>query len=357
MNCPRKTLGLAAAVLLALPLTLLPQQQPPPPPPAQTGSQQGGQPTSQGQVIRIPATEVVVPVTVKDGNGQIVNNLEIGDFRILEDDVEQKITRMTVDPYPLSVVILFDAALKPNFEKQLQASIRAIAAGFGDSDEAAIYRFADYPNQICDFITGPDELLTQLKRLQISTSHPMKPDYSATTPTVPRINGGQVPAGGTPPATIQIFGNGTKSVNDALYAAAQLLRTRPRERRKIIFLISDGVDSKVNTYNFPVTLQMLQRAEASVYSIGIGTPLTGRLKTILRDFADESGGDIFWASNSHDLENLYPAVAEQARFQYTLIYSPEHKERAVTFHSIEVRVKRPGLDVHTRKGYFSAPPQ
>src|SRR5690242_196272 len=124
MNCPRKTLGLVAAILLALPLSVLPQQQqvPPPPPPdkpvgaprplqPQPGVQQTTPP--QGQTIIIRSTEVVVPVTVKDGNGQLVNDLGVGDFRLFEDDIEQKI-RLSVDPFPLSIVVLFDAALKSN---------------------------------------------------------------------------------------------------------------------------------------------------------------------------------------------------------------------------------------------------
>ncbi len=354
MNCPRKTLGLVAAVLLALPLSVLPQQQLPPPPPPNTGVQPG-QTAPQGQTIIVRSTEVVVPVTVKDGNGQLVNNLGINDFRLLEDNIEQNI-RLTVDPFPLSVVVLFDASLKANSEKQLQESIRAIAAGFGDNDEAAIFRFADYPYQLTDFITGSDNLLTQLQRLQISTSSPMRPDYSSTTPTMPNVNGSQTPQP-MPGMHIQVFGNGTKSVNDALYAAAEILRTRGHDRRKIIFLISDGVDSKRNNYNFEVTVQALMKADASVYSIGIGTPIADRLTSVLRRFAKASGGDIFWASNKRDLENLYPSVAEQARNQYTLIYQPAHDQRDIAYHSIDVRVKRPGLQVLARDGYYSAPPR
>lgn len=356
MNCPRKTLGLVAAVLLALPLTVLPRQQFPPPPPPKTAVQPG-QPAPQGQTIVIRSTEVVVPVTVKDVNGQLVNDLGIADFRLLEDNIEQNI-RLTVDPFPLSIVVLFDAALKTNNEKQVQESIKAIAAGISDNDEAAIFRFADYPYQITDFISGSDNLLTQLQRVQISTSSPMRPDYSATTPTVPKVNGGQVPGPSTMPGMdIRILGNGTKSVNDALYAAAELLRTREHNRRKIIFLISDGVDSKRNNYNFEVTVQALVKADASVYSIGIGTPIADRLTSIIRRFAKASGGDIFWASNKKDLENLYPSVAEQARNQYTLIYQPAHDQRDITYHSIDVRVKRPGLQVLARDGYYSAPPR
>ena len=43
------------------------------------------------------------------------------------------------------------------------------------------------------------------------------------------------------------------------------------------------------------------------------------------------------------MERFYSRVADQARNQYTLYYSPDHKDRIVTYHSIEVQVKMAGL--------------
>jgi hypothetical protein len=48
-------------------------------------------------------------------------------------------------------------------------------------------------------------------------------------------------------------------------------------------------------------------------------------------------------------------VADQARNQYTLYYSPDHKDKIITYHSIEVKVRMAGLDIHARDGYYSAP--
>jgi VWFA-related protein len=350
--CPRKTLAISLAVILVVPLTGISQQLPPPPPP-QGGAQGAPQRQQPGQVI-VRTTNVIVPVTVKDANGQLVNSLRLEDFRILEDGVEQKIDKLSLDPVPISAVVLIDDALQTKSQKNVQESLKAIAAGIGDADETAIFRFDQFPRQMTDFINGPDQLLTQLGRIQISTSHPMTPDYSATTPSMPRQNGPPIPQS-PPPAHVTLLGNGTKSVNDALFAAAELLRTRPKDRRKVIFLVSDGVDSKGNKYSFDDTVKMLLSAEAAVYAIGIGTPYASRPLNILARFAHASGGDIFWASSRKDLEDLYPRISDQARNQYTLIYSPSHQDRAVTFHSIEVRVKRSGLTIFARDGYYSAP--
>jgi VWFA-related protein len=349
--CPRKTLAVCFAVILAVPLTGVSQQLPPPPPPP-NGAQNPPQ-QQPGQLV-IRTTNVIVPVTVKDAEGQIVNNLRQEDFRILEDGIEQRIVNMSLNPVPISAVVLIDDALSAKPQKQVQDSLRAIAAGIGDADETAVFRFDQFPQQVTDFINGPEKLLTQLGRIQISTSPRSTPDYSATTPGIPRVNGPPIPQQ-APPAKVTILGNGTKSVNDALFAAAELLRTRDKDRRKIIFLVSDGVDSKGNKYSFDETVRMLLSAEAAVYSIGIGTPYIDQPFSVLARFAHSTGGDVYYASSTKRLEDLYPQITDQARNQYTLVYSPNHEDRTVTYHSIDVRVKGLGLTVLARDGYFSAP--
>ena len=171
---------------------------------------------------------------------------------------------------------------------------------------------------------------------------------------MPRLNGPPIPTQ-APPAKVTILGNGTKSVNDALFAAAELLRTRDKDRRKVIFLVSDGVDSKGNKYNFDDTVKMLISAEAGVYAIGIGTPYASRPLNILARFAHATGGDVFFASSRSELEDLYPRLSDQARNQYTIYYSPQHADKTITYHSIDVRVKRTGLTILARDGYYSAP--
>jgi VWFA-related protein len=244
--------------------------------------------------------------------------------------------------------------LKKKPQDQLQESIRAIAGGFGVKDEAAIFRFDQFPQQVTDFISDPDELLTQLGRIQVSSGQVTRPDYSATAPPATIGQPGTVGLPANSP--VQLYGgNGTKSINDAVYAAAQLLRTRDHDRRKIIFLVSDGVESRGNKYSEQDTIRMAYSAEVTIYSIGVGASLAERLNNILKRLSAATGGDVFYASSRADLERFYSRIADQARNQYTLSYSPDHKDRVVTFHRIEVRVKLGGLTVEARQGYFSAP--
>jgi VWFA-related protein len=347
MKSLRQSLTFTTLFVLALPIAGSPQQNPPPPPPA-------GQQKTQTPAITSRSEEVLVPVTVKAASGELITSLRKEDFRILEDNVEQRITRLSVEPVPISAVILLDDVLKKKPQDQLQESIRAIAGGFGPNDEAAIFQFDQFPVQRTDFISDPDELLTQLGRLQLSSGQTAKPDYSATAPP-PTIGQPGTPSLPANP-NVQLWGgNGTKSINDAVYAAAELLRTRSHDRRRIVFLVSDGAESRGNKYTTEETIRMAQKAEVTVYSIGVGTSLADRVHTILRTLAMATGGDIFYASSRADLERFYSRVADQARNQYSIYYSPDHKDRVVTYHSIEVRVKLQGLTVEARQGYFSAP--
>jgi len=44
---------------------------------------------------------------------------------------------------------------------------------------------------------------------------------------------------------------------------------------------------------------------------------------------------------------------DRARNQYTLAYAPSGTDRGAEYHSIEVRVRREGLTILTREGYYS----
>ena len=61
-------------------------------------------------------------------------------------------------------------------------------------------------------------------------------------------------------------------------------------------------------------------------------------------------------AKAESFEKFYAQIADQARNQYTLYYSPRGNPGA-NYHSIEVRVEREGLNVIARKGYYAGVPQ
>jgi VWFA-related protein len=321
------------------------EQQPPPQSTTAAPKPEQNQPPR----INVTSALVVVPVTVKDSSGALVNNLLQEDFRLFDDNIEQKITVFSLDPSPISSVILLDNSLSIKNSEDVRKSLRAIVGGFAPGDETTVIRFDHYPEESSGFISDPDLLLTKLSHVEL----PGEFDAPAGQPILmaPMIDG--APAPGAPGITQKsIASPSLKCINDAVYAAAMLLRSRPKGRRRVIFLISDGEGSKHNTYNLNDTVRMLVSSEVAVYSIGVGGSFLDRGLNVISKLAHDSGGDVFYARGN--MEPLYSRVEDQARNQYTIGYAPHHQDRVVSYHTLSVLVKRPGLTVYARQGYYSA---
>lgn len=351
---------LLPAIVLLLGLSCRAQSQANPPASSAPGvpaPQQSTRP-QQPPSISIVTRAVIVPVTVKDSRGELVAGLEKDDFRLFSDGVEQKIASFSSDAVPLSTVVLIDNDLPDRAVAQVQKSLEAIAGGFGPRDEVALVTYEQYPNLVFDFSTNNDQLFTQLKRLELG-SHPTQIISDPTT-AGPFINGQPVPTATGIPLHGSKRPQNTDSLDDAVYAAGDMLRSRPRDRRKLVFLISDGSNSKNNHHTFDETLRMLLEADVSVYSISvtrsvpIGRSIAQRGIASIDKYANQTGGETFYSSKDADLERLYSDVTEQARNEYTLTFYPEEADRSKDFHSIEVRVEHPGLNVTARSGYYQS---
>src|SRR5260370_3939472 len=103
----RKTVLMAATLLLAASFAELKAQPP--------QDRAGGAPTAQDTPpspqqsgvqtkIRIPVDQVIVPVTVKDVGGRLLPDLRRDEFRIFEDNIEQRIASFRADAIPISIV-------------------------------------------------------------------------------------------------------------------------------------------------------------------------------------------------------------------------------------------------------------
>lgn len=360
----RKLFAMVLCSLLVMPALAtaqLPQGQAAP---ATPGQNQNGAP--QAGPIRTVTNGVIVPVTVKNKQGQLVGDLQKDDFRVLVDGMEQKILTFTAEPVALAAVILIDNDLTQKQAAEVQKSLAAISGGFGPNDEAALVTFSEYPTVVQEFTKNNDDLFTKLKRLEIG-SHSSSVATGPTSSSVPVINGNTNPATAPPTGLgIPLHGSGRyqtdTALDDALYSAAGMFEDRQKDRRKIVFLISDGSNSRQNRHTFNETARELLRKDVSVYSITVshsvpvpvGKSIVERGQNALQKYAVDTGGDTFYGGNQTDLERLYSDVTEEARNQYTLIIQPSGVDKSHDFHPIEVRVKRPGLDILTRQGYYDS---
>src|SRR5947209_2850611 len=199
--------------------------------PAQTSQRPpAGPPPSEARAkISVNSNLVILPVTVKDRSGNLVPDLRRDEFRVFEDDVEQKIDVFTAEAFPLSMVILLDNELKEKDAQQVRKSLDAVVGGLSLEDEAFICRFDQFFHPGKGFTADHDVLLTELQRTQLDTEPSVAPPGGAVA-VAPSINGHSATsdAPNITSATMAIGAQTTKALDDAVFESAKLLRDRNR---------------------------------------------------------------------------------------------------------------------------------
>lgn len=307
--------------------------------------------------LRTRVDLVLVPVTVKDTDGNLVTGLERDDFRVLEDGVEQPIRHFSSDPFPLSAVILVDAGLEPAAQKTLQETLPVLAGVFGPRDEFSLTVFDAYPRPVLDFSRDLEALRLALAAL--ATETPAAPAAGSVTggpmTAGPSIN--TVPVGPGVPSPVPQAAKSVKCIHDALFAAGMALRAREPGRRRIVFLVSDGRNSRLNTHDFAETRELLLAEDISVYALGVGSARLALGTTVLSDYAGATGGDLYAPMKPEELARAFKRVSEQARYQYTLVYAARPAPGGREYRRLKVEVRQPGVSVRAREGYFAGAPQ
>jgi len=307
---------------------------------------------------------VTVPVTVKDDEGKLVDGLLQKDFTILEDGVQQRIALFTSDPFPLSAAVIIDQGMSDITLKKVNQTFSALDGSFGPFDEVAVFTYGTSVNKRSDF-GNTTRLSIALNRIK---------DDRGENPGAPLVGGpfGAGPSTNSKPpvGTNPVLTPAKEShvLNDAILMAAQDLSHRPRENRKIIFVISDGQEFGSRA-SYAQVLKVLLTDEITVYAIGVGgaaMPLYNKVEkarvpgfgysNILPRYTNATGGDVLDEVSKESIESAYQRITMEARNQYTLGYNTPQKPSS-TFRDIEVRVKRPGLQVFTKHGYYPLPPQ
>ena len=181
----------------------------------------------------------------------------------------------------------------------------------------------------------------------------------------PTNNGKQVDGS---PLPLQTGSRESHVLNDAILMAAGELSHRPRENRKIIFVISNGYEYGSRA-SYAQVLKVLLTNGIAIYAVGVeAAAIPGMSKLdklhipgqgytdILPKYANATGGDVIDSYSREAIESAYQTITAQARNQYTLGYNTPQKPSSV-YRDIEVRVKRPGLLVTAKHGYYPLPPQ
>ena len=329
---------------------------------------------------------VVVPVVVKDHEGNLIQDLDKRDFTILENGVQQPITFFSNEPFPISAAVVVYADLTPTAFDKIKRTLPALIGAFGQFDEVSLWIYGNTFRRIQDFTglqngTELDASIQDLRGLEGVPPEPIVGAGPVNGPTT--VSGRPVDIRNQ---NINIYNNPqtvqtqqqqrtqSKVLNDVVLAAAQELSKRPRQNHRIVFVISDGHESGSKT-SFTDTVKVLNSNQITVFGVDLtAAPIIGRLQrlpipkignaNILAKYANATGGDTFNDFSVHSIEDAYSTLTQEARNQYTLAYAS--KAGALAYRDIDVRVDRPGCKQHpgdpnciwvyAREGYFPLPP-
>ena len=319
--------------------------------------------------IRVTTNLVLVPVAVKDSEGRLIGGLLPKDFVVLESGQPQTLKFFTSDPFPLSAAVIIDTGMADVGLKKVQETLSALQGAFSQFDEVAIYTYSSTVGRVSDFTGVGKELTVTLNEVKGYSGANNGPPVTSGPlgPQGPIINGRPVDSPVTPVSTPPKV---ARVMNDAILLAARDLSKRDRARRKIIFIVSDGREQG-STASYKDTLKVLQTQNITVYAVGVegaAIPVYDRLQRIhlpktraalgysdiLPKYVSATGGGTVYGEWSQaDVERAYAQAIGDARNQYTLGYTP--KSNIGGYRQIEVRVRRPGVKVYAKDGYYPLP--
>lgn len=318
--------------------------------------------------IRTRVNFVLVPVTVKDKNGQLVAGLTYHDFQIYENGVQQRLTFFTEDPFPLSVAFVIDQSLPADTMRKVNQALSGLQGAFAPYDEVSVFTYASHVSQATGFTGAQSERLTAtLQRVQSPGRYMEVPSNVGPMAEGPIVNGHMVDPNTTPThdgTFIGIIPKEQHVLNDAIFRAATDLAQRSKGRRRLIYVISDGKNegSKVG---YKEVIRYLLTNQIAVYGTLVGdsaTPVLGFLDrfhiplqmndNILPKYTVATGGGLDAELSTNAIERSFGKITEQVRDQYTLGYNSHLSVLDSRFRKIEVRVLRPDVTVIAKQGYY-----
>jgi VWFA-related protein len=308
---------LVALVACALAATAMPQE-----------------PVRSGQTIKSQVTLVNLFATVRDKNKRIVGDLKQEDFKVLEDNQEQKISFFSKEvALPITLALLLDTS---GSEQDMLGAIQEAGSAFlhrvlRKGDEALVMSFDSDVDLLSDFTDDRAQLDRAVRRSRIN-----------------------IPSGGTiggnpgPIGSRQITGT---ALYDAIYlACSEKLNTEAG--RKAIVIVTDAQDegSKVKLEE---AIEAAQRTDTVIHILLVADPRFGGNAGVAHKLAEETGGRMIAVRSEKKLMEAFDEISDELRSQYTLGYYPTNTARDGKFRKIKVETNNHDLKVLARKGYYA----
>jgi len=296
--------------------------------------------------FRVEASFVKVPVTVSDGHGRPMQDLGVRNFKIFDEGEERPIDNFVLDKNPVNVVVLLDmsGSVREEIDEIKDAAV-SFAKAFDKEDRIAVMAFADKLDMLQDWTNDPGKVRKSLKKA--------KPGYRT-------------------------------ALFDALQEVGRS-RFRSVPGKKVIIVLTDGVDNESETAYDTVLKQFLQ-SDVALYIVSrtrLILPEVQRearveflnqvMKNVLKDdedfvelyfreketameqLSESTGGRVLYPLKLADLRDSYAQVARELKSQYLLTFRPPLQSDK-RFRNIRVACSDPMAIVHHREQYaWSAP--
>jgi len=272
------------------------------------------------RVVDRPWQRVSITVTVTDRHGRPVRGLTGDDFQVT--DGGQVVTLADFGPEerrrerPLSVAVLLDLSASMSGQvRRVEEAARALLDGLRPGDEVMVAKFNH----------------------QVTVLQPFTGSLDAGSERLRDIGRAQ---GGT--AIFRAVG-------------ATLLDLRDRQGRKVILVVSDGLDNTLDRDQ--PALQSLQvqelvrlcfRTGTTVYGIRPGMP--GNWLPF-EGFVEQTGGRLIYTGDG--LDRLFARLGEEFMSQYYLAWDVDPKAGRGEWRRVHVDTVRPGLRLAAFAGLFT----
>ncbi|PYT76683.1 MAG: VWA domain-containing protein [Acidobacteria bacterium] len=295
--------------------------------PAQQAAQQSDQ---QAPTIKSEVSLVNVFATVRDRKKHIVPDLKKEDFRVFENDQEQKIAFFTAEKtLPITLALLIDTSgsEQNRLPAEQDAASRFLSQVLRKGDEAMVVSFDLDVDLLSDFTEDRAQLQRAIHHAQVNAGGPM-------------VTPGTLPSGP----------NGTHMYDAIWVTCGDRLASEAGRKALVLITDAEAFGSKVTV---EAAIEAAQRTNTVVHFLLVHDPGQGWRPDIAHKIADQTGGRVIEVSSEKHLQEAFDQISEELRSEYTIGYYPSNAARDGTFRKIKVEMTEKDLKALARKGYYA----
>ncbi|HKE59428.1 MAG TPA: VWA domain-containing protein [Pyrinomonadaceae bacterium] len=325
------------------------QEVKPAPSPSPTPASKADDEVDPDDVISVNTAEVLLPVTVRNANGQLVEGLTRNDFRIFEDGAAQTLSDLSLRQVPVDVVLMVDASssVSDNVEDFGRAAI-GFASHLASDDRISLIQFDDRILLLQDWTRSIVQLRRAIRRIAPGM-------FTRFHDAVLLASRDQLPRGSARHAMIVL----TDGIDSGRGSPFQVALRAALQSQTAVYVISNTEIERVKKEQELATLldsssdSALKFNQLRIQDLRMGLEALDASERNLSELTSATGGKLYRPKSFADLEAVYQEVANELRHQYALYYSPTNKKRDGQFRRVRVETVSPENRVSARVGYYA----